>query len=97
MYDSSVESAAGFRCTRSAETIRRAHLMSSTVQLGLSTQQCGHLCRHALWLPPYDLGLEADSGMSKATVDERKLISKFRARQSVRLGLGYKSLHTIEA
>ena len=51
--------------------------MSSTVQLGLSTQQCGHLCRHALWLPPYDLGLEADSGMSKATVDERKLISKF--------------------
>ena len=48
MCDSSVESAAGFRCTRSAETIRRAHLMSSTVQLGLSTQQCGHLCRHAL-------------------------------------------------
>ena len=61
--------------------------MSSTVQLGLSTQQCGHLCRHALWLPPYDLGLEADSGMSEATVNERELISKFRARQSTRLGL----------
>ena len=64
--------------------------MSSTVQLGLSTQQCGHLCRHALWLPPYDLGLEADSGMSEATVDERKLISKFRARCYLRLGLVYK-------
>ena len=64
--------------------------MSSTVQLGLSTQQCGRLCRHALWLPPYDLGLEADSGMSKATVDERELISKFRARLTTRLGLGYK-------
>ena len=64
--------------------------MSSTVQLGLSTQQCGHLCRHALWLPPYDLGLEADSGMSEATVDERELISKFRARCYLRLGLVYK-------
>ena len=71
--------------------------MSSTVQLGLATQQCGHLCGHALWLPPYDLGLEADSGMSEATVDERELISKFRARHCPRLGFGYKSLHTIEA
>ena len=61
--------------------------MSGTVILGDRTLQCAHLCSPALWLPPYDLGLGGDFRTSEAAVSEGELISKIRARQSVRLSL----------